>query len=66
MPQMRWYSGEGTIPDRNPNQLSVLEAPQDNSVIPGLLSKAWVSYECSLGSLRVLPVYKVVTLFLAK
>jgi len=66
MPQMRWYSGESTIPDKNPNQISVLEAPPDNPVIPGLLSSTWVSCEYSWDSLRVLPLYKVVTLFLAK
>lgn len=56
---------EGTIPDRNPKPSGILEGPQDKPVISDLLSKAWVSRE-HLDSLRVLPVYKVVTLFLVK
>lgn len=56
---------EGTIPDRNPKPSGILEGPQDKPVISDLLGKAWVSCE-HLDSLRVLPVYKVVTLFLVK
>lgn len=66
MPRMRRHSGEGAIADRNPNQIGILEAPGDNPAIPGLLGGARVSSENSWDSWRVLPVYKVVTFFLAK
>lgn len=60
--EMRRCSGEGTIPD----QTKILEVPQDNPIIPAWLSKSWLCYEYSWDSLRVHPIYKVVTLFLAK